>query len=339
MPIRVTCRCGKKLKAHDDAAGKRAKCPGCGEMVTLLNAAEPEVPVGVPPETPWFAEPVVPERKRPPALPASKPTAPAGPREALTDLRSALECYSRPIGRMNFTFGLLFLVAIIVGVVSWVFVHFLSCMGIVVVVTVLLLVMAAAIQKPANRRALESVAEIEERYGLSRDESFELLRSDQESAKVQELKEFIIAAWGDAYKKKLNVSAGEVQVAGTPVDTAGRAADEESSRGATPASKFECGECGAMLEVADAGRHVNCGGCKKRLYVPRSPACPKCSSADTVFLARKGKAAALRWGGQLAFGIVGGVIGAAMAAGLSGYHCNDCQHDWALKLRKNLPEN
>src|SRR5690242_19935506 len=35
MPISFSCqRCGKKLKAPDNAAGKTSKCPGCGSPVT-----------------------------------------------------------------------------------------------------------------------------------------------------------------------------------------------------------------------------------------------------------------------------------------------------------------
>ena len=39
MPITVTCACGKTLRAPDEAAGRRAKCPGCGAIV---NVPSPE---------------------------------------------------------------------------------------------------------------------------------------------------------------------------------------------------------------------------------------------------------------------------------------------------------
>jgi hypothetical protein len=41
MPILVTCECGKKLKAPDNAAGKKVRCKQCGETVTV-PAAENE---------------------------------------------------------------------------------------------------------------------------------------------------------------------------------------------------------------------------------------------------------------------------------------------------------
>ena len=41
MPITVTCKCGKKLSAPDEAAGHRVKCPHCGEVTSVpIHAAE-----------------------------------------------------------------------------------------------------------------------------------------------------------------------------------------------------------------------------------------------------------------------------------------------------------
>ena len=35
MSISVTCKCGKRLKAKDELAGKRVRCPGCGKAIVL----------------------------------------------------------------------------------------------------------------------------------------------------------------------------------------------------------------------------------------------------------------------------------------------------------------
>ena len=46
MPIEVTCdSCGKMLRARDSAAGKWAKCPGCGDPIEipLPQTADEEV--------------------------------------------------------------------------------------------------------------------------------------------------------------------------------------------------------------------------------------------------------------------------------------------------------
>ncbi len=41
MPIRIKCSCGKVLRAPDDAAGKKAKCPGCGKVIAIPASEEP----------------------------------------------------------------------------------------------------------------------------------------------------------------------------------------------------------------------------------------------------------------------------------------------------------
>ena len=48
MPIEVQCPCGKSLNAPDDYAGKRIKCPVCGELLTVPADESPEEVVEVP---------------------------------------------------------------------------------------------------------------------------------------------------------------------------------------------------------------------------------------------------------------------------------------------------
>jgi hypothetical protein len=43
MPLSVSCPCGAKLNVPDSAAGKRVKCPRCGESLAVPTAAEFEV--------------------------------------------------------------------------------------------------------------------------------------------------------------------------------------------------------------------------------------------------------------------------------------------------------
>lgn len=48
MSINVTCgSCGKKLKARDESAGKKVKCPGCGDVLLIsagvLDAVEDDM--------------------------------------------------------------------------------------------------------------------------------------------------------------------------------------------------------------------------------------------------------------------------------------------------------
>lgn len=39
MPISFSCECGKAMKVKDEYAGKRAKCPACGQGVVVPDAA------------------------------------------------------------------------------------------------------------------------------------------------------------------------------------------------------------------------------------------------------------------------------------------------------------
>ncbi len=59
MPIEFRCtECQKLLRTGDDTAGKQAKCPECGGLMTVPSVSEtprevpPEVPPAAPPETP-----------------------------------------------------------------------------------------------------------------------------------------------------------------------------------------------------------------------------------------------------------------------------------------------
>ena len=44
MPISVQCKCGKTLKAKDETAGAKARCPGCNEIliVPFPNVPDPD---------------------------------------------------------------------------------------------------------------------------------------------------------------------------------------------------------------------------------------------------------------------------------------------------------
>ena len=51
MSITVECACGKRLKARNEDAGKKAKCPGCGAVVVIeealvLEEVAPSAPIG-----------------------------------------------------------------------------------------------------------------------------------------------------------------------------------------------------------------------------------------------------------------------------------------------------
>lgn len=65
MPTTIDCQCGKKLKIPDHLAGKKVKCPGCGDIFAVpshppLSPLEPDV------------SPVI--EKPQPAVPVSSPS-------------------------------------------------------------------------------------------------------------------------------------------------------------------------------------------------------------------------------------------------------------------------
>lgn len=62
MSIPVQCACGMKLKAKDESAGKRLKCPGCGAAVQVPM---PAAPVSAPKPAP--AASAYPTRRKPQA--------------------------------------------------------------------------------------------------------------------------------------------------------------------------------------------------------------------------------------------------------------------------------
>jgi hypothetical protein len=41
MPIVVACSCGKQFRAKDEHAGKRLRCPGCGQPLAIPGGAAP----------------------------------------------------------------------------------------------------------------------------------------------------------------------------------------------------------------------------------------------------------------------------------------------------------
>src|SRR5205809_38388 len=70
MSIVVSCSCGKRLRARDELASKRAKCPGCGKMLVVppkvIDSEEDIYDVIDPPTAPSApkpaAQPIAPPR-------------------------------------------------------------------------------------------------------------------------------------------------------------------------------------------------------------------------------------------------------------------------------------
>jgi hypothetical protein len=84
MSITFACACGRSINAPDTAAGKRARCPGCGDLVQVPWASDPDVVAAIMSGT---AE--APPRPLPPRV--SAPGAPQSPPEPLPTAPTAEE--------------------------------------------------------------------------------------------------------------------------------------------------------------------------------------------------------------------------------------------------------
>jgi len=56
MPIQFSCTCGKQLRTKEENAGKRVKCPGCGEAVAVPKPRAAPAPATAPAAAPSAAD-------------------------------------------------------------------------------------------------------------------------------------------------------------------------------------------------------------------------------------------------------------------------------------------
>lgn len=79
MPIQFACQCGKKLQVKDELGGRKVRCPGCSEVITIPMASGKK-PAAAPTPATSGRKAAAPEKsaiKEKP--PAKKPTAPPPP--------------------------------------------------------------------------------------------------------------------------------------------------------------------------------------------------------------------------------------------------------------------
>lgn len=101
MPIPVSCPCGKKLNAPDNMAGKRAKCPGCKQSLSIPDILEivedsPGLPDGkIQKQTPALSQPPSSVKENPKPAPAGSR---AGmPRPAPAETRPGSTTSPKPV--------------------------------------------------------------------------------------------------------------------------------------------------------------------------------------------------------------------------------------------------
>jgi hypothetical protein len=91
MSILIACNCGKRFKAADQFAGKRTKCPGCGQTLTIPGAvagatAASAAPAAAKPRATAAASTAV---VRPKAAARPAPPPPVDPTDDLSSLDAA----------------------------------------------------------------------------------------------------------------------------------------------------------------------------------------------------------------------------------------------------------
>lgn len=92
MTIRFACPCGKHLKARDDFAGRRLRCPGCQVILTIPDAL-PQLVCVTAAAALTGAEAIVP---RVPEGPAKQARSPASTTAAITESPAELRFASQP---------------------------------------------------------------------------------------------------------------------------------------------------------------------------------------------------------------------------------------------------
>jgi len=211
MPIAVQCsRCGGKFRAPDEAAGKRAKCPKCSASIEIRG--EPATVCVSPATSAQTQEPIEPQQ--------ASMAETAKRAEAREQLKRAIDAYSKPIGRLNNTFGSSILLVILAGIVVWIFYSWiLGVLGGIAVLAVLAF-LGMRFEAPHTARAKQAAANVEKDYGVTHEESLRMLLSDDLLTKridsSSESKAFLAQVWGANMVQRIRDSEKEARYAHDP---------------------------------------------------------------------------------------------------------------------------
>jgi len=209
--VRVTCpNCGKNLKVPEHALGKRVTCPACSQKMSIPDTA----PTGIvatapnhdsPQDQPsGFTADIIskePQNELPNRASEKSPlsTKQLASVEAIEPLKQAYQDFAKPHGKTMMGFGCMMLLVILAAIVLCATGHWL--IGILggIGTLVVLVVISNAIESPLKKRAQERIAELESEFGLSHEQSLDLLKSTRTKSIVtdkNEWKAFVGAVWG-----------------------------------------------------------------------------------------------------------------------------------------------
>ncbi|ABW68405.1 hypothetical protein Dole_2602 [Desulfosudis oleivorans Hxd3] len=241
-------------------SGKRGKCPACGQIITVPHKASitPQEPV----VSTKAAIPRVPDG--PSSFSSNDKPAPAvsqpvknrtenvlkkDPKESLEHLQKVYRDFAKPVGRSSAAFGCLMVLVIIAGIITCFAVSWLLGIFGGILVLVLVVSIANRVETPHKNRAKERVSGLEKLYGLSHQESLDLLaatRSGAETEDKNEWKTFVTEIWGE------EALALAVKQEHTP----------KPARGAThPAGEMSDSQSAVFRPLADIVFPSACVGC------------------------------------------------------------------------------
>lgn len=200
------------------------------------------------------------------------------PKESIEQLKQAYQDFARPVGRSMTGFGcsmaLVVIAAIVVGAsVSWL----LGIIGGIAVIALLIFI-SNRVEAPHKKRAKERVSQLEEQYGLSHQESFDVLfstRTEAATGDKNEWKTFVTEVWGQAALTPTQKPEGTPESAAGPgssncprckSDSIDRKSEFKSSKKGHVAGQLLFGIVGNIVAGAAFGRTVENCECKSCGY-------------------------------------------------------------------------
>lgn len=230
MAISLRCAnttCQKPLRVKDEAAGKRVKCPACGQMIVVPaldthsspESAAPKLPVatGKPTPTPRQGPaagpgPSAPANRQPQTSPAALPVSDHRPSDssperparaqpekeadaALAEMRDALTHFRESSDSLSFKLGMVLVLTTLAGILLWIYVGWLLGIAVAVGAYVLLLLIQIPLRRPIEQRAVDEVAALEAKHGLSRKASLEMVCADNLAKGDGTFNGFVSTVW------------------------------------------------------------------------------------------------------------------------------------------------
>jgi hypothetical protein len=188
--MQIKCpSCQKILKVRDEFAGRKARCPACQSVLLIPNTLG-ALPAG---------NDIALEGLQTPDTIAEKGMnlqEGTNRDDALKELETACQEFSRQQGRKAATLGsLCVLLALIGGCVGWVSHSWLLGLGIWLVPTIVLGTILGLLFESGISQAKKKVGSVQKRYGLSSEDAFQLLTEHSKANEPADIHSFTKAVW------------------------------------------------------------------------------------------------------------------------------------------------